>query len=191
MFGALEDATQIYSSKLGPIWSIGKKGKGPVELNQPYGVAPDGKGNVFIADSGNKRIQLFSLEGQFIREFGEGDLTNPTAIALFREWLFITDCSKNKIMKYKINYELECMSDLKLSEPSGIAVDNDEVFVADCGNNLIVVLNLDLKLIREIGNKKLLRPQDVKVNNNKLFVTDNSKPHNVHVFSKLIYYIVL
>ena len=47
------------------------------------------------------------------------------------------------------------------------------------------MLSLDLKLIRELGNKKLINPRDVKVNNNKVFVADNSEHHNVHVFSKL------
>ena len=59
------------------------------------------------------------------------------------------------------------------------------MFVADYYNNRIVVLSLDLKFIRELGNKKLVKPQDVKVNNNKVIVADNGEHHNVHVFSKL------
>ena len=59
------------------------------------------------------------------------------------------------------------------------------MFVADSNNDIIVVLSLDLKFIRESGNKKLVMPSDVKVNNNKVFVADKGKHHNVHVFSKL------
>jgi len=33
------------------------------ELNVPYGVAIDGSGNVFIADSGNNRIRKVSTNG--------------------------------------------------------------------------------------------------------------------------------
>ena len=185
-FGALEYPTQIYTSKLSPIRSIGRKGKGDGELYKPYGVVIDGKGNIFIADTGSSRIQLISLEGQFIREFGKGELSYPHSIALYNDWLFVTDFKLNKVLRYETeSYKLECKSELELNRPLGITVDDNEVFVADCVNNRIVVLCLDLKMIRELGNKKLVEPRDVRVNNNKVFVADNSKHHNVHVFSKL------
>ena len=185
-FGSLQDVAPIYRTKVHPIRSIGKYGKGRVELNGPYGVAIDGKGNIFIADMWNSRIQLVSLESQFIREFGKKELSWPYSIALYDDWLFVTDLDLHKVLKYKRqNYKLECKSELKFNRPLGITVDNNEVFVADCCNNRIVVLSLDLKFIRELGNKKLVDPQDVKVNNNKVFVADNSEHHNVHVFTKL------
>ena len=185
-FGSLQDIAPIYRTKLHPIKSIGKEGMGRVKLNGPYGVAIYGKGNIFIADLLNSRIQLVNLEGQFIREFGKGELGSPYSIALSNDWLFVTDYNLNKILKYKTqNYKLECKSELELNRPLGITVDNNEVFVADCLNNRLAVLSLDLKFIREIGNKKLVNPSDVKVNNNKVFVADNSEHHNVHVFSKL------
>ena len=186
MFGSLQDVAPIYHTKVHPIWSIGKYGKGKVELNHPRGVATDEKGNIFIADMWSSRIQLVSLEGQFIGEFGKGELGRPHSITLYNDWLFVTDCHLNEVLKYKTqNYKFERKSESELSRPSGITVDNNEVFVADCNNSGIVVLSLDLKFIRELGNKKLVHPQDVKVNDNKVFVADNSKHHNVHVFSKL------
>ena len=185
-FGSLQDLALTYRTKVHPIRSIGKYGKGTVELCDPHGIAIDGKGNIFIADTSNSRIQLVSLEGHFIREFGKRELNSPVSIALYNHWLFVTDRHLHKVLKYKTqNYNLECKSQLELDWPKGITVENDEVFVADCYNNRIVVLSLDLTFIRELGNKKLVNPQDVKINNNKLFVADNSKHHNVHVFSKL------
>ena len=186
-FGSLQDIAPIYRTKVHPIRSIGKQGKGRVELNGPCGVAIDGKGNIFIADTYNGRIQLVSLEGQFIQEFGKGVLIWPYSIALYNDWLFVTDLDlMNKVLKYKTqNYKLECKSELELNRPFGITVDNNEVFVVDRNDNRIVVLSLDLKFVRELGNKKLVKPKDVKVNNNKVFVADSSKHHNVHVFSKL------
>ena len=185
-FGFLQDVAPIYRTKVYPIRSIGRHGKGRVELRGPFGVAIDVKGNIFVADTLNSRIQSVSLEGQLIREFGKRELTSPYSIALYNDWLFVTDSNLNKVLKYKtLNYKLECKSELELDCPINITVDNKEVFVADRYNNRIVVLNLDLKFIRELGKKKLVEPQDVKVNNSQVFVADNSKHHNVHVFSKL------
>ena len=185
-FGSLQDVAPIYRTKVHPIRSIGKKGKGRVELSGPRGVAIDGKGTIFIADMWNSRIQLVNLKGQFIKEFGKEELIWPHSIALYNDWLFVTDLDLNKVLKYTTqNYKLECKSELELDYPFGITVDNNEVFVADYNNNRIVMLSLNLKFIRELGNEKLVKPQDVKVNNNKVFVADNSEHHNIHVFSKL------
>ena len=46
--------------------------KGGVELSYPSGVVVDEKGNMFIADTCNSRIQLVSSVGQYIGEFGNG-----------------------------------------------------------------------------------------------------------------------
>ena len=155
--------------------------------NLPFGLALSGKENILIADTYNNRIQLVSLEGQFISEFGKGELDRPHSIALYNDSFYVTDYTLNKILKYKTqNYKLErtSKSELELNWPFGIAVDDDEVFVADCKNNRIAVLSLNLVFIRKLGNQKLIYPRDVKVNNNTVFAADNSKPHNVHLFSK-------
>ena len=188
-FGTLGDEVNlVYTSKMSPIRSIGEEGEGRVELDCPHGIVLDGRGNMYIADSENHRIQLVSLAGEFIREFGKRELTYPTTIALFRYWLFVTDVYQNKLLKYNIqSYVLECKSELELSEPSGIAAENYELFVADRYNNRIVVLSLDFKLLRELGHHKLVEPKAVEINDNKVFVVDNSKHHNIYVFSKIGY----
>jgi len=45
----------------------GKKGAGPGELNTPHGVAVDPQGRVVVADSGNKRLAIFSADGAFLK----------------------------------------------------------------------------------------------------------------------------
>ena len=37
-------------------------------LNHPQGVAVDRFGNVYVADRGNNRLQVFALDGTFVRE---------------------------------------------------------------------------------------------------------------------------
>ena len=186
-FGSLEKDYNPYATKLMPIESLGKKGTGSEEVGYPYGVVTDEEGNIFIADSQNHRIQLMNLKGQFIGEFGKGEISWPHSLALYQGWLFATDYDRHKVIRIQIqNFQVECKSesDLKLSFPSGIAVDEKEVFVADCSNNRIVVLSLDLKYARELGKDQLKAPRGVQVNMDKLFIADNSKSNNIHVFSK-------
>ena len=49
------------------IKSWGNRGTNPGEFNTPHNIAADAKGNVYVADRGNRRIQVFDSEGKFLR----------------------------------------------------------------------------------------------------------------------------
>ena len=48
--------------------SWGDRGANPGEFNTPHSIAADAKGNIYVADRGNRRIQVFDGEGAFLRE---------------------------------------------------------------------------------------------------------------------------
>jgi sugar lactone lactonase YvrE len=50
------------------IKSWGQRGKGPGEFNLVHSIATDAKGNVYVADRTNRRIQVFDGDGTFQRE---------------------------------------------------------------------------------------------------------------------------
>jgi NHL repeat len=49
--------------------SWGERGKEPGQFNTPHSIATDAKGNVYVADRGNRRIQVFDGDGKFLRQF--------------------------------------------------------------------------------------------------------------------------
>jgi DNA-binding beta-propeller fold protein YncE len=49
------------------IKSWGNRGTNSGEFNTPHNIAADAKGNVYVADRGNRRIQVFDSEGKFLR----------------------------------------------------------------------------------------------------------------------------
>jgi DNA-binding beta-propeller fold protein YncE len=49
--------------------SWGDRGTKPGEFNTPHSIAADAKGNIYVADRGNRRIQVFDGDGTFLREF--------------------------------------------------------------------------------------------------------------------------
>jgi len=49
--------------------SWGERGKGPGQFNTPHSIAGDVKGNIYVADRSNHRIQVFDGEGAFLRQF--------------------------------------------------------------------------------------------------------------------------
>jgi DNA-binding beta-propeller fold protein YncE len=48
--------------------SFGEPGAKPGQLNTPHSIAADAKGNVYVADRGNRRIQVFDGERALLRE---------------------------------------------------------------------------------------------------------------------------
>jgi hypothetical protein len=50
------------------IKSWGEPGNKPGQLNTPHNIAADAKGNIYVADRGNRRIQVFDGEGNVLRE---------------------------------------------------------------------------------------------------------------------------
>lgn len=49
--------------------SWGEPGSEPGQLNTPHSIAVDAQGNVYVADRGNRRIQVFDGDGKFVRQF--------------------------------------------------------------------------------------------------------------------------
>ena len=48
--------------------SFGEPGKGPGQLNVPHSIASDAAGNIYVADRGNNRIQVFDGDGKVLRQ---------------------------------------------------------------------------------------------------------------------------
>src|SRR5690242_4086680 len=48
--------------------SWGEHGSKPGQFNTPHSIALDADGNVYVADRGNRRIQVFDGEGKFLRQ---------------------------------------------------------------------------------------------------------------------------
>ncbi len=92
-----------------PINIWGKKdgsiGTGDMEFNQPSDIAADNEGNLYVADSGNFRIQKFTSDGQFITKWGiegegDGQFKNPQGITVKNSFVYVTDPDNQCIQKF-------------------------------------------------------------------------------------------
>lgn len=73
------------------LFSFGHRGTGPGEFHFPHelDIAPDGR--VFIADTYNKRIQIFDADGKYLDQIVTGPaLGLPKTVAVTREGLVFT-----------------------------------------------------------------------------------------------------
>ena len=48
----------------------GREGLGTSEFDYPFGIAVDSKGDLYVADSENNRIQKFHSDGTYVTQWG-------------------------------------------------------------------------------------------------------------------------
>lgn len=124
------------------------------ELSGPTGVAIDSKGNLWVADNLNDRIEKFSPTGEPILELGSsgsspGELREPTSLAFDRAGdLWVTDTRNNRVEEFSATGDFmkevgtEGSGTGQFRKPQGIAVaPNGHILVTDTGNDRIVELS--------------------------------------------------
>ena len=135
---------------------IGDKGTSLGKLESPCGISIDINGFVYVADSGNHRIQKFSRRGDFIDYRGglgwSGENFDKPYDIFAKSVLdmFIIDYNANRIIRYDkdMNY-LSSLSkdDIKddnfmFGYPSGICVSKrGDIFIIDGENKRVLKIN--------------------------------------------------
>ncbi len=72
------------------IKTIGRKGSGRVEFDQPHGLAMDSQGRLFVADRSNNRIQILDQNGGFIAEWKQ--FSRPSGLYIDKhDMLYVAD----------------------------------------------------------------------------------------------------
>ena len=95
----------------GSVTTLGRPGHGPGELNHPRGVCCDSMGNIFVCDSGNKRVSVFFCDGRFKQHLltRRDGLAHPYAIDYKQQTLALSQHSSAKDGSFRKirTYELE------------------------------------------------------------------------------------
>ncbi len=144
-----ENSSESYNS------SFGSAGSEPGKLQYPSDLAIDSKGNYWIVDRYNDRIEEFNSKGEYAsKEFGakgtaNGDFEYPQSIAIDSKGNFwITDSGNNRVEEF--NEKGTWVQTVgskgtepgKFEDPWGIAIDSHgNVWVTDSGNNRVEEFN--------------------------------------------------
>ncbi|HXG25111.1 MAG TPA: hypothetical protein VNJ09_11190, partial [Chthonomonadales bacterium] len=60
-------------------------GSAPGYFQRPMGIGVNSKGHIFVADTGNDRVQEFTPKGEFVRVIGAGELRQPMKVAFDKQ----------------------------------------------------------------------------------------------------------
>ncbi len=141
----------------------GGRGTGKGQFDAPHGIAADNKGNIFVADTNNGRIEEFSPSGVFITSLGikgtgYGQLGEPNGIAIDRSGnIYVADASNHRVQKLAPDGTLidEWKGpDSGFYGPRRIAIGpDDSVYVVDQGRTRIVKFSPDGRALATWGTK--------------------------------------
>ncbi|MBF0592497.1 MAG: hypothetical protein HQL02_10465 [Nitrospirae bacterium] len=164
----------------------------PWYFSYPSGIAVDGSGNVYVADSANNRIQEFTSDGKFLAKWGSygdgnGQFYGPYAIALDGSGnVYVADRDNHRIQKFTADGKFLAKWGNKGSgygsfyTPSGIAIDGvGNVYVADTLNNRIQKFTSDGEFIATWGNTDINENEDERLYSPECIAVDGSG--NVYV----------
>ena len=114
-----------------PLGSFGSSGSGAGQFNTPVGVAIDdlgSPGGVYVADSGNARVQKFDADGNFVAAFG---------------WGVADGMAQSEVCTSNCQAGIPGAGPGQFANPTSIAVDNSggpssgDVYVGDLTNNVV------------------------------------------------------
>ena len=128
------------------------------QLAEPYGMAVDSKGNLYVADQKVGAIFIFNTETrevELIKNKVHAHFVRIIGLAMDdNDRLFVSDPGLNHILIFNAKHKAEDVITDGLVEPGGLALDieNRLLYVADVDQDQVLVYDADtLKLNRRIG----------------------------------------
>ncbi|XP_078581783.1 uncharacterized protein LOC144865109 [Branchiostoma floridae x Branchiostoma japonicum] len=144
--------------------SFGGYGSGTGQFRGPSGVTVSDEGEIFVADKGNQRIQVFTLQGTFVRQFptvvSGGQEMSPYDVAMDGEGnLWVVGEAKSADFAVQYNKQGRVLRKVDLQKTGrgrGVAVDTRR--------NHILITQTTGQSVSDVHGKVLVfRPDGIRV----------------------------
>jgi uncharacterized protein (TIGR03663 family) len=161
---------------------FGSQGSGPGQFERPNGIAIGPDGYVYVADTGNHRIQKFTPDGQFVATWGQNSaveteaglpqgFNEPWGVAVAPDGsIYVADTWNHRVHKLDAQGNLihawglfgqygtgDVAGQSAFYGPRDIAIGpGDQVYVTDTGNKRVQVFNADGSFVFQWGGGGVL-----------------------------------
>lgn len=191
----IQHRVTMFSPEGEEIQSFGEYGFTLGKFNSPCDVTVDSFGHILVADSDNRSVQRFTVNGQY-KESSLVDGLSPRGITCTADKrVKVTDITNhcililNQDLTISSNYGKRGHNKLEFKQPCGIACDNNgNVYVAEYKNNRVQVLSDKGNFVRFVskrgkGRGDLKGPRSVAVDSNGIVYVSEEEAHRVSVFT--------
>ncbi len=149
----------------------------PPVLNNPYGVAVDSAGNVYIADTLNSAIRFWSMASNTLTTLVDSGIFWPYGVGVDGVGNVYITGADNVVNKWNANGgELTSIVSSGLNYPQGLALDRvGNIYIADSDNNAIKVWNAARSNVTTLVSSGLSEPAGVAVDvAGNVYIADTS-----------------
>ncbi len=197
----VDKLTNAAPAKVAYASSFGTAGTGNGQLKSPQDLATDSSGNVWVADTGNNRVEEFNAEGAYIRAVGaagtgNGQFKSPQGIAIDPSGhVWVLDSFNNRLEEFSSEGAFIRAAGSfgegngQLKEPEDFGIDpSGHVWVADTYNNRLEEFSSEGAYMKTLGaagtgNGQFKTPADVAFDPfGDMYVLDRGN-HRVQEFS--------
>jgi DNA-binding beta-propeller fold protein YncE len=149
---------------------IGGAGDGPLLFKLPRQVWVASDGFVFVADYGNKRVQVLTPALDFHAFVGVGQLRGPSGVCTDDDVIMVSEAGAHRISVLKRcdgallrRFGSQGSDDGQLDSPNGLCFmsGHRHVAVADYYNHRVGVFSVEGEFVRHVGVGKLRYPTGV------------------------------
>lgn len=196
--------SELITRDYGEAQRVGTLGRGEEQFTNPQGIAIGTGGRLYVADTGNDRVEVLSDRHTFLFEFGgfsadsarvqQGEtqrFDEPVDIvqSINRD-VYVTDRNNARIVRIDRDGRFlgAFGTDARLKLPRGIASNRrGEIIVADTGNDRLVVFDRDGREQRTFGTfgwgpRQFKTPWDVTVDDENAMIVADTFNDRVQIF---------
>ena len=169
-------------------WSKCEYGIGDNQLYNPWGIATNPMNeNIYVADQWNRRVQIFSREGEWIRSVKDEEMQYPENILFHNQSIYV-QC-RTAILKLNEFTEKKEKSKSYDFDLGGICTDNIHIYVGQWKGMNLIVLTLDLIEENRISLKTEFCKQnteirDISLSQELFYILLSGTEFPIQVFSR-------
>jgi len=166
----------------------------------PRDIAIDADGNLYVTDTGNKRVQKFAPDGKFLGQWGgggvvEGRFDEPVGIAIGPDGsIYIADTWNHRIQKFDKDFhfvkawEIHAWASESVVNKPYLAVDSQgTVYASDPEGYRILVFDSDGNVLASFGrfgtdNRSLALPNGLAITPEDQLLVADADNHRILLF---------
>ena len=194
MFVTCDHCTHVYDSNGKKKTTIGSKGNGELQFEDPRGITIIGE-IVYIAESGGHRIHKLTTGGEFLGTFGEkgtgmGQFNSPCDIKISPEGkVYVADRDNSRIQVFHSDWTVSHIIDGKVSgdssftNPEGISLDLcGNVHVTGDSSDSVTVFSACGQFVYKYDQTQLKRPTGIAIDSAGYSLVVNYKSNSLAIF---------